>query len=232
MIIALFSLAQTGYQYYTSRYAAVVELQFTQPIPLITGQNLTIDPVQYAQNEASLAVGNAKAFTKRHAFFLALSAELKHTYGIKLDWKVIGAEFGADITDPNRLELHYVSSHEDRSVDIVKSAMTLIQRDFLPPYIASERLPNTPLEKITQGPIQMSVYDPLFEPPNDITKLLSVFGIKILTGVPLGIALAFLWEYLDQSIIDVQDVRNWMGAPTLGVIPAGRPAHTGKGNAA
>jgi hypothetical protein len=223
VIIALFSIAQAGYSYYTSSSAAVVVLQFTQPIPIITGQNLTMDPVQYAQNEASLAVGNAKAYSKRHEFFVTLSHDLKATYGMNIDWKVIGAHFGADITDPNRLELHYVSSNETRSKDIVLVAMNIIQRDFLPIYIASEKLPVSPLSKITQGPIQMSVYDPLFQPPNDITKLLTGFGIKTLIGLPLGVALAFLWEYLDQSIVDVQDVRNWMGAPALGVIPVGRP---------
>jgi hypothetical protein len=223
VIIALYSILQSGYDYYTSSSAAVVVLQFDQPIPVITGQNLTMDPIQFAQNEASLAVGNAKAYTKRHEFFVTLSDDLKKTYGLKIDWKVIGAHFGADITDPNRLELHYVSSNEARSMDIVKVAMSIIQQDFLPIYIAEEKLPTSPLNKISQGPIQMSVYDPLFEPPNDITKLLGILGIKLLVGVPLGVALAFLWEYLDQSIVDVQDVRNWMGAPALGVIPAGRP---------
>jgi hypothetical protein len=182
-----------------------------------------MSPIQVAQDEASLATGDAKAFTKRHDFFVAVSDELKHTYGMDVSWKTIGTDFGANITDPNHLEMDFTSSHQDRSMNVIRSAMTVLQRQFLPMYIAAERLPTSTASKLRQQPIQMSVYDPLFLPPKDITKVLTGFGIKAFLGLPLGIALAFLWEYLDQSIVDVQDVRNWMGAPALGVIPVGRP---------
>ncbi|MGH2345835.1 MAG: hypothetical protein ACRDG4_11455, partial [Chloroflexota bacterium] len=54
------------------------------------------------------------------------------------------------------------------------------------------------------------------------SKLILGWLIKSLVGLVLGLALAFLWEYLDESIHDEQDVRNWMHVPTLGVIPGGK----------
>ncbi len=57
------------------------------------------------------------------------------------------------------------------------------------------------------------------EYPVQINKMVSLL-VSLLLGLALGIGLAFFLDYLDCTITDVEDVKESLGLPVLGVIPS------------
>ena len=53
-------------------------------------------------------------------------------------------------------------------------------------------------------------------------------GVSLLIGLALGIGIAFVQEYLDNTLKTPDDVQNYLRLPTLGVIPAGGSNGKGK----
>lgn len=66
----------------------------------------------------------------------------------------------------------------------------------------------------------VSVVDSAVAPLNPIKpkKLLNIL-IAFVVGLMTAVGLAFLLEYLDNTIKDSQDVENVLGLPVLGIIP-------------
>ena len=50
------------------------------------------------------------------------------------------------------------------------------------------------------------------------------FLLRLALGLVAGIIVAYLFEYLDDTVQDEADVQRWVGVPTLAVIPGGRQA--------
>lgn len=55
--------------------------------------------------------------------------------------------------------------------------------------------------------------------PSSPKKMLNII-IALCVGLFVGVCLAFLFEYLDVSVKDLQDVEKYSGLPTLGIVPA------------
>jgi hypothetical protein len=171
---------------------------------------------------AGTTTGMAKFYTEQNHFFKAMSTELKRQYGTKMDYRTIQAGLGANITEGRQLEMEYKSSDNTLAEHLVTIGLQLVESDFLPTYNSTVVQPGRRLN-ITTYPVQVRIYDPLNSRTMSLSSSLIGWIEKALIGFVLGIALAFLWEYLDESIHDAHDVRNWMGgAPTLGVIPGGK----------
>jgi len=54
------------------------------------------------------------------------------------------------------------------------------------------------------------------------TGLISEIGLRTLIGLLVGIALAFLLDYLDTSVRSRDDAENLLRLPVVGVIPRTR----------
>lgn len=222
LIVAVLALLYTGYTAYTQRYKVTETIEFYADPPIIGGQSLTIDPEGYALGVAGTTTGMAKFYTEQNQFFKDLSAALKSHYGKKMDYKTIQAGLGANITEGRQLEMEYKSSDNTLAEHLVTLGLQLVENDFLPTYNSTVVQPGKRLN-ITTYPVQVRVYDPLNSRTQSLSSSVIGWVVKALIGFVLGIALAFLWEYLDESIHDEHDVRSWMGGvPTLGVIPGGK----------
>ncbi len=224
LIVAFLAALYTAYSYYTTQYTAAQTIEFKQQQPLYQTQSINIDPVQAAAGNAGAASNDAKFYSEGDSFFKGVSAYLLKFHNKKIDYKSIPVgvtQTGGAL----QLRIDYKSSDSTLATWAVQAGIYVLQNQWLPVY--NEKL----LETTAKG-FKQNVYEPLIQiNPNfdalnvRTTSKLKEIGswvVKVLVGLVLGVALAFLWEYLDESIHDEQDVRNWMHVPTLGVIPGGK----------
>ncbi|HVC81087.1 MAG TPA: hypothetical protein VNL35_11375 [Chloroflexota bacterium] len=223
LVVAILSALYTAYAYYSAQNTAAETIEFNQQQPVFKTQNVALDPLQVAEGNAGSANNDAKSYSEGDSFFKGISAYLLRMHHKKLDYKSI--PLGATQTSNVLLKLDYSSSDTKLATWIVQGGVYVLQHDFLPVY-------NLKIQPTTQPGFPQTVYEPpiTINPNFDAlnvrttSKLKAIEGwaIKCLVGLVLGLALAFLWEYLDESIHDEQDVKNWMHTPTLGVIPGGK----------
>lgn len=221
LVVAVLAAAYTAYTFAGGRYKGQTTVEFSQTPPTYRSTNVSIDPEAAAQGNAGAARDSAKQFTQGISYFQSISASLKNAYGITIDWKVIRAGLGANVSGQRYLEMEYSSSSDKTANKILLTAISVLKRDYLPHYNAT--VFNTGTQgNVIEPPIQLYVFDPPSAPATSLSSTAISWFVKALLGLVLGVALAFLWEYLDESIHDEQDVRNWMNIPTLGVIPGGK----------
>jgi capsular polysaccharide biosynthesis protein len=221
LLVAVLAAGYTAYTYYGGRYLAQSTMEFRQEPPVITTQSVSIDPLGNAQGNAGGARDAAKVFTEQLQYPKSIQAYLLQKYNVNMDWKVIRSGLGANTNAGRFLQLQYKASDSDKAIKILKSAESVLNRDFLPEYNQTV-VAAAAGSQVHEFPITTREFDP----PSTTTMALSSTAIswlvKAVVGVILGIALAFLWEYLDESIHDEQDVKAWMRLPTLGVVPSGK----------
>src|SRR5919202_2038145 len=79
------------------------------------------------------------------------------------------------------------------------------------------------LQALTAYNTQMTIVTPpVTHPANTLPGLISEIGLRTLIGLIVGIAAAFLIDYLDSSVRTREEVESLLQAPVLGEIP--RPA--------
>lgn len=223
VVVAILSALYTAYAFYGGHYKATATIQFEQQPPVYSTQNIPTDPNQAAWANGQAAAGDAKLFTEGDAFFKGISAYLKAQYHLSIDYKSI--HVGVTPVGGRQIKIDYSSSDSTKAKEFVAGGIYVLQHDFLPSY--RQKVQQTTIPGIKQNvyepPITMSIFDPINARNISLSTTAIGWVVKALIGLVLGVALAFLWEYLDESIHDEHDVRNWMGgAPTLGVIPGGR----------
>jgi hypothetical protein len=225
LVVAVLAAAYTAFTFSGGRYKGQTTVELSQTPPTYRSTSVNIDPEAAAQANASAARDSAKQFTQGIGFFQSISGWLKSTYGTNLDWKVIRAGLGANVSGQRYLEMEYASSSDTTANKVLMSAIAVLKRDFLPHYNAT--VLNTGSQgSVFEPPIQLYVFDQPSAPATSLSSTVISWFVKALLGLVLGVALAFLWEYLDESIHDEQDVHNWMSTPTLGVIPGGKARTT------
>ncbi len=221
VVVAVVAGAYTAYTFFGSYYKAQMVIEFSQEAPIYQTANVYIDPVGAALGNAGSAAGAAKTYTTHLQYPKSVQAYILQHYNLKIDWKTIRSVLGANNTAARDLELEYKSSDQTKALNLVNAAVAVLNRDFLPDYNRTA-LATAPNGGVKEFPITTRTIDP----PTTTTQSLSSTAIswleKALAGVVLGIALAFLWEYMDESIHDEQDVRHWMHTPTLGVLVGGK----------
>ena len=221
VLVAVLSALFTVYSSYGGRYKSTSTIEFYQKPPNIGGNTQAQDPHKLALDTAAQTTGNAKFYTQLPVFFKAVSRQLKSYYGKTMDWKAIQAGLGANIPNGYQLELEYTSADQALAEHIVASSLAVLENVFLPQYNATSIQPGRNGAFVTY-PVQVRILDPISTRTPSLSSTVIGWISKSLLGIVLGLALAFLWEYLDESIHDEQDVRSWMATPTLGVIPGGR----------
>ena len=222
IVVAVLAAAYTAYSWHGTRYKVNATIEFYEQPPIVRGTSTSLDANSLALANAGGATGDTKLYTEQHAFFQGISDRLLKDYGEKMDYKTIQAGLGANIVGGRQLELEYKSSGTALPEHIITIAIEQISTVWLPGYNADVVQPGT-RGNITTYPIMWRLYDPINTKTQSGLSTVSGWVLKSLLGLVLGVALAFLWEYLDESIQDEHDVRGWMqGAPTLGVIPGGK----------
>lgn len=221
LVVAVLAAAYTAYSYYSGYYRAQTTLEFSQNPPNYRTTNLSTDPLQNSIGNAGTARDAAKVYTEGLDYFKAIQVYLQQNYHLNIDWKVIRSGLGANVNAGLFLDLEYKSSDQTKALDIVASAVAVLNAEFLPTY-------NKTVTAAAAGSIvqEFPITTRESDPPSTTTMSLSSTVIgwveKVLAGLVLGVALAFLWEYMDETIHDEQDVKVWMHTPTLGILPVGK----------
>ena len=219
LIVALLAAAYTAYSFVGGRYKGQTTLEFQQRPPTYHTQSVLTDALAAAHANATNAAVGAKQYTQGVNYFKSISSCLLSSYQRTLDWKVIRGALGANLSNDTYLDIEYAAASSAMSVQVLECSTTVLQKEFLPDYNHNILAAGSG-GVITEYPISLSSFDP----PSAINVSLTSTAIgwleKALAGLVLGAAVAFLWEYLDETIHDEQDVRNWMHTSTLGVIAA------------
>lgn len=79
-------------------------------------------------------------------------------------------------------------------------------------------------DELTAKEVAVAVLDPPAITSGPGTRSLLDLALRGLVGLLAGLALAFLLDYLDDSVRDAAEVEQLLGIPTLGEIPAERGA--------
>jgi hypothetical protein len=224
VIVAVLALLFTIYTFMGGRYKSIAVVEFTQKPPSYNTASIFVDPLAAAEGNGAAAASNAKLYTEQDVFFKQVAAYVNAHYHMGLDYRSV--KIGVTPVGDRQLQIDQSASNSTTANRMVGAAINVLQTDFLPSYEAKFLQANSPAggfrQNVYEPPIQMSIFDPVNARPTSLATTLIGWAIKAVLGFVLGVALAFLWEYLDATIHDEHDVRNWMAAPTLGVIPGGK----------
>jgi hypothetical protein len=219
-LVALLAAIFSAYTFIGSSYKAVGTVEFYAQPARLGGTSANQNPQAIADASAFDARDTAKQYSETIPYFKSLAASMKSVYGRSMDWRTISANFGATPAGGRQMDFEYTGSNSTLDAEVVTVAIERIEKDFLPAYAAETYAPANSL--VTTYPVQMRLLAPVDGKSASKTTAVTGWLLKAAVGLILGIALAFLWEYIDESIHDEQDVRTWMHTPTLGVIPGGK----------
>lgn len=217
LIVAVISLLMVAYSYYNSRYLGETQIGVqAQPNPVLNSKGAVID-AQQAANTNTGAIEDALAnYAGSEKYFRLVSQELKDKYGVNLDYRTIGSGLKVfEASTGHSIYVEWPSSTQARATDIVAAAGDQVIK-YIPIYHDTLQ-PNSP-------PIKSSYVDPPTTKRVGLSKPVADFLLRLALGLVAGIVVAYLFEYLDDTVQDEADVQRWLGAPTLAVIPGGRQA--------
>ncbi len=135
------------------------------------------------------------------------------------------AEFDRSVREEKTLSDAYLKAR----ADAVNQSSAVIEYGMLKQKVELERgIYQDFLRRSTQAEVQKQeqentarVIDPAFVPITPVgPDRLRMVLIGLLASLALGVGLALLIEYLDNSVKTVEDVTRYAGLPTLGMIPA------------
>ena len=227
LVVAVLSLITVGYSYYNSRYLG--ETQIGLQVQPESVRNAVVDPQSAADANTGQVESDIANYAGTNDYFQAISDELAHgTYMVKVhgvyqaqrykthinNWKTI--RNGLKVfraTDGHSIFIEWESAKSTEAADAVRAAAAQLI-DYIPVYHQSLR-PTSP-------PIKYSYVDAPNSASQGLSKPAINFVLRAALGVVAGIILAYLFEYLDDTVQDEADVRRWLGVPALAVIPGGR----------
>lgn len=218
VLVALLSVVSVAYSYYGARYLGrtVIGVQ-VQPNPV---NNAVVDPQQAAYQNTGDVVNDLASYGTNTIYFKDVSAELAHKYGIQKDWKAIGSSLQVvPATSGHGLYIGWKDT-TDRVATAVVAAAADQMRAYVPLYHA--RLQSHSPAIVT------TVTDPANARRESLSKPVADVLLRLALGLVAGIILAYLLEYLDNTIKGEADVQQYLNVPVLGVIPPERPARRGR----
>jgi capsular polysaccharide biosynthesis protein len=186
----------------------------TIPVPDPTA-SLYYDPTYYSNLDSEYLADDMSEFMTSRAFATEVQRELATANGVAIDL--------ASIVNATRTK----KTH--RFIDITVTTPTLEEGQQIAGSIS--RILSDPnhlgiyLKALTAYNTQMSVVTPPdTHRANTALGLVSEIGLRTAIGLLLGIALAFLLDYLDSSVRSRAEAETLLELPVLGEIPraAGR----------
>ena len=213
LLVALLALLSVGYSFYNGRYIGKARIG-VQVQPNTKIRSPVVDPQQAANTNTDSVVGDLTTYASGRRYFESIVSELRQRYHFTVDWRSLqqGTKVD-DIPGSHTIYIQLSGSNEARVRDIVTAAVDRL-RAWVQVYHAT-LLPDTPAIDTTA-----------IDPPNarrvGLSKPLADFLLRAALGLVAGLILAYLFEYLDDTVQDEADVQYWLGLPTLAVIPGRR----------
>ena len=220
LIVAVIGLLSVAYGYYTAQYVGETKIAVAvQKNP--DSRASVVDPAGAAFQNTDQVINQLVQHAGTTDYFKAVSAELRQKYGINMDYKAVAQTLSSSpggvfrSGDAHDVIIQASGSSNGKVTNIVTAA-----GDQLRAYVLvyhNQLNPSLPAINVTldEQPIGKHV---------SLSKPLIDFLLRAALGLVAGIILAYLFEYLDDTVQDENDVRHWMNLPTLAVIPGGQSA--------
>ena len=218
LIVAVLGLLTVAYGYYNAQYLGETKIALeVQQNP--DSRASVVDPAAAAFANTDQVINALVVYAGTTDYFKAVSAALKSSYGINMDYKAVGQTLSSSSggvfrsNEAHDIIIQAPNSSEKKAVSIVTAAEQQLLAHVR--VYHDQLFPNLPPIKVRldEQPIGKHV---------SLTKPLTDFVLRVVIGLVAGIILAYLFEYLDDTLQDEHDVRQWMDLPTLAVIPGGR----------
>lgn len=212
LIVAVIGLLSVAYSYYGASYMGHAQI-LIEVQPDHSVKNPIYDVTGAAQTNSDTAVQQLTKYAATTQYFKDVNAELGGNPNDN-SWKAIqSATKIYPLTNSHDVFIEYDGSNQSK-VDRTITAETSQLIQYIPAFQQSSGFP-TINHRVTDPPTtqHVSFSNPLIQ-----------FLLRAALGLVAGIILAYLFEYLDDTIQDEGDVRHWMSLPTLAVIPGGQSA--------
>ena len=213
LLVALLALLSVGYSYYNGRYLGKAKIG-VQVQPNTKIKSPVVDPQQAANTNTDSVVGDLTTYASGRLYFESIVSELRHRYHFTVDWRSLQQGTKVEnIPGSHVLSIQFSGSNQARVGDIITAAVDRL-RAWVQVYHKTV-LPNTPA-------IDTVAVDPPKAQLVALSTPLADFLLRAALGLVAGLILAYLFEYLDDTVQDEADVEYWLGLPTLAVIPGRR----------
>ncbi len=176
-------------------------------------QQLQYDPIYYSNLDSEYLADDMSEFMHSSAFAGEVKRELKLARNIDVDIDTI-----VNVTRTKKTH---------RFIDVTVTTPTIEEGQEIAGSIS--RIMGDParlgiyLRALTAYNTQMSVITPPdTRRGNTIVGLISEVGLRTLIGLLVGVALAFLLDYVDPSVRSRDEVEDVLRLPVLGEIPRAR----------
>jgi capsular polysaccharide biosynthesis protein len=176
----------------------------TEPVPTSVGY---YDPNYYAWLSSEYLADDLSEFLKSDTF----AADVSQIMGYKVDPKQI-----ADVTrtkKTHRMIDVTVSAPTPQEAQAIGDAYEKAVNEKLPQYFPQLRVQNAAVTVVNHPKADLAYGK---------AALAGIIVLRALVGLVLGLALAFLVDYLDASVRDRLDLERLGGLPVLAEIPAAR----------
>jgi capsular polysaccharide biosynthesis protein len=213
LLVALLAVLSVGYSYYNGRYLGKAKIG-VQVQPNMKIRSLVGDPQEAANLNSDSVVGDLTTYASGRIYFESIAQELRQRYHFTMDWRTL--QLGTKVYPVPNSHIIYIQlsgSNEAKVGDIITAAVDQL-RAWAQVYHAT-LLPNTPA-------IDTVAVDPPKAQLLGLSTPLADFLLRAALGLVAGLILAYLFEYLDDTVQDEADVQYWLGLPTLAVIPGRR----------
>lgn len=228
LIVAILAGLLEAYSYYNGKYLGSMRIGLQMQPDIIKGA--TFDPYSAADNNTDTVEHDLQNYTGTTDYFKAISYELSHgytqmvngtphhyTYTTHKDYKAIRNQplkvFPAD--SGHSIIIQWQGATQTDSTEVVRAAAHQLI-NYVPIYHDTLR-PGSPA-------IRTSYVEQPVATKQGLSKSVANWLLRVALGLVAGIILAYLFEYLDDTVQDETDVKHWLGVPALAVIPGGRQA--------
>ena len=216
--IGLVALLASGYLAFRGANAYKVEMRLavaTQP-SADAAASPYYDPVYYANLSSEYLADDLSEVIKSESFAQEVSQELDQTLGYTVAPSAISDATRARKTH-RLIDVTISASSFEQGLDIANAIQTIVNE----PARIGRYL--TAMEAY-RGRVSV-VNQPIVSRGNSLPATLAEIGLRTLVGLMLGVALALLLDYLDQTIRSRRETEDLLGLPVLAEIPrAGRRA--------
>ncbi len=189
-----------------SAYRTDMRLAVSTAPSVDRSSELYYDPVYYANLSAEYLADDLSAIIPSQAFGVDVAREL----GFRISPTTIADATRAKKTH-RLIDVTIVTPTPEEGSDIAQGMVNLINDpkrmgsylQAMDAYHAQVSIVAAPFTHAASGPL----------------GLVSEIGLRTLVGLFVGLALAFLVDYLDQSLRGREDVERELGLPVIGEIP-------------
>ncbi|MCO5177230.1 MAG: hypothetical protein M9890_09705 [Thermomicrobiales bacterium] len=142
--------------------------------------------------------------------FAGAVAQRLASAGVDVTAGDIGQSLSSDRTH-RILSVHVASKDQGRAVEVARAVADELELDATA-YLGLDKLDSTALIDIIDRPTDAAP---------DTNRMILLLAMQVLAGIGAGMLIAFLVDYLDETLRDAETTEAVLGVPHLATIPSG-----------